>query len=1379
MNKIINQRSLSWLHPLVRDWFVTNLGSPTEPQIKGWPKLRARMSTLISAPTGSGKTLTAFLPFLDQLVRESLDSGLEDRTQIIYVSPLKALSNDIEKNLKEPLRQIAELAKSKSLEMKEIRVGLRTGDTPMAARRNLVKHPPHILVTTPETLYLLLTAEKSREAIRTCHTVIVDEIHALARDKRGVHLSLSLERLEALCEKPLLRIGLSATQKPLELVAKFLVGNREMPAIIDSGHKRQRDLAIVVPTVELGAVATHEIWDDIYEQLAKLATTHRSTLIFTNTRRLAERIAHQLRERLGENVVSAHHGSLSKTLRLDVENKLKAGKLKALVATASLELGIDIGELDLVCQIGSPRSIAVALQRVGRAGHFHTGISRGRFFATTRDELLECAALLRSIKNNELDALIMPKESLDILAQQIVAIIASESMHEDKLFSLVSSAFPYRDLTKDVFLQVINMLAEGVSGLRGRYGALLIRDRVNNIISARRNSRLTAILNGGAIVDNGLFIVVDENNKVLGSLDEDFAVESSRGDVILLGTTSWRVQRVEANSGKVVVENAHGEAPSIPFWRGEAPGRTKELSENVGRLRYDIDERLPRDIDGENLPSCEAFRAAMQWLKAECFLGDDGATQLLMHIFAGRSILGAVPTTEHIIAERFFDEAGGMQLVIHSPFGARINKAWGLALRKCFCRSFNYELQASATDDGINIALLEQHSFPLSDVFSFLHPNSVKKVLTQALLQSPLFPTRFRFTSTRGLALPKFRGGKKMPPNIARILADDLLASVFPDAAACQDNLGGKDLVVPDHPLVNEAMKEIFTDPLDLEGFADLLLRITDGRIKTSAIDTITPSVFSHEILNANPYAFLDEAPLEERRARAVAMRTILPQKLDDLALLDEDAINLVKQQSVPDIRNKNELHDTLVSLIAMPMAMFSDEMSEWGRYLLELIAEHRVSIAALPGGQQFAVAAERKKMFLAIYQDAVFQKQLIDLDDLSSPTKEEAVAHMIKHYMYTLGPTTNRDLASLLILTEQEIDAALLKLESIGLILRGHFRKEIQETEWCERRLLARIHRLTLDRLRKEIEPASKAQFQSWLHSWQGLTKDTQRVHEEGLLDVIRQLQGFELPANQWEEFIFKPRVRDYKPEMLDYLGLKGRIIWGRFSPHSALDDEESRRAIIPRSTAPITFFIRDEMGFARRKKQNLNGLSSVAQFIYALLQERGALFFSDIHQRVGGLAFSVETALWQLIVAGLITSDDFSNMRILLHAKLRNSRRQRVRFNTGRFFVLNFDDAIADDEEYLSSCARVLLYRYGIVFRDVVAREKTMPSFFMLQNIFRRMESRGECRGGYFIEGVAGEQFASPVAVSSLRLAQKTISLNDGLPLSPKDPVFIKFNE
>src|SRR5947207_410083 len=808
--------SLAWAHPLVAEWFVRKFGTPTEPQEQGWPHILAGRTTLISAPTGSGKTLAAFLTCIDTLVRKALTGQLADRTEILYISPLKALGNDIQKNLEVPLGEIMALAGEKGLLMPLIRTAVRTGDTLMRERQQMLRRPPHILVTTPESLYILLTAEKSRNILRNVKTVIVDEIHAVADDKRGAHLTLSLERLEELVgaqawaptvhKQNLRTIGLTATQTPIETVAHFLTGNgRPDPVVVQIGHKRQMDLAIEVPGQELGPVASNELWDEVYDRISELAQQHRSTLVFVNTRRLAERVAFNLAERLGEQNVAAHHGSLARKLRLEAERKLKNNEIKALVATASLELGIDIGHVELVCHIGSPRSIAVGLQRVGRAGHWRGAIPKGRFFPTTRDDLVECAALVRSIHLGDLDHLIIPDTPLDVLAQQMVAMCSAEEWDEDQLFSVVTRSYSYRQLERKDFDDLLTMLADGIASQRGRFGAYLYRDRVNRRLKARRGARMVAIMNGGAIPETALYTVVAEpEGTMVGTLHEDFAVESLKGDIVLLGNMSWRIRRIES-AGRILVEDAHGAPPSIPFWLGEAPGRTEELSQQIGELRLHVSELTPNIVPGfVNQKSPEVLNA-VEWLKRECGLDDSGAEQVIEYIVTGRAVLGAVPTTKTIIAERFFDEGGGMQLIIHAPFGARINKAWGLALRKRFCVSFNFELQASATDNGLNIALAEQNSFPLSDVFHYLHENTVKEVLQQAALLSPVFETRWRWDANRSLALLRYWNGKKIPLQVQRTRSADLLASVFPDVAACQENVDGP-IQVPDHPLVREVI---------------------------------------------------------------------------------------------------------------------------------------------------------------------------------------------------------------------------------------------------------------------------------------------------------------------------------------------------------------------------------------------------------------------------------------------------------------------------------------------------------------------------------------------------------------------------------------------
>ncbi len=1483
--------SLAWAHPLLAEWFVRKFGTPTEPQEQGWPHILAGRTTLISAPTGSGKTLAAFLKCIDRLVRKALAGDLIDRTEVLYVSPLKALGNDIQKNLEGPLGEILALAGERGLLMPEIRTAVRTGDTLAHERRSMLKRPPHILVTTPESLYILLTADKSRAILRDVETVIVDEIHAVADDKRGAHLTLSLERLEALSYRPPVRIGLSATQKPIEEVAHFLTGSgRADPVIVDIGHKRKLDLGIEVSPMPLGPVASNAMWDTIYDRLVALVAEHRSTLVFVNTRRMAERLCHELGERIGEENVAAHHGSLSRKLRLAAEKKLKEGQVRVLVATASLELGIDVGTVDLAVQINSPRSIAVALQRVGRSGHWRGAVPKGRFFATTRDDLMECAALVRAIRLGDLDRLIIPESPLDVLAQQIVAICAAgqnstdsfvgqrrgqdgratagedagattnagaildagataesgssgDGWGEDELFALVRRAYPYRDLKRETFDSILEMLSEGIAARRGRYGAYVHRDRVNGKLRARRGARLAAITSGGAIPDNSLYTVVAEpDGVVVGTVDEDFAVESNRGDIMLLGNTSWMIHRIETNAGRMLVQDAHGAPPSVPFWRGEAPARTQELSLQVGELREKISEMLPSTSAVGFSATQPEVAAAVSWLKAECGLDDSGAEQMIEYVLQGRAVLGAVPTQTTVIAERFFDEGGGMQLVIHAPFGGRINKAWGLSLRKRFCVGFNFELQAAATDNGLNIALAEQHSFPLGDVFHFLQAETVQPILEQAALDSPIFATRWRWDANRALALLRFQNGKKVPPQIQRMRSEDLLASVFPDAAACFENIEG-DRKIPDHPLVGEVMKDVLTEAMDVEGLKSLLRGMASGEIRVIAVDTPVPSQFSHEILNANPYAYLDDAPLEERRARAVNMRRVLPESvLEEVGGLDPGAIAQVREEAWPDVRDADELHDVLHTLVALPEEVGAAEglggLEEipsrispkngeirlghpgsslgWAGYFERLLDEGRAGVASVEE-RCYWVAAERARSFAALFPSAVFEQTLADVETEGS--RDDALLSLVTGWMSHLGPATASQLGASLGLAASDIEKVLLRMEASGTVLRGSFTgaasragapaghkpgepgsdvpAQLQETEWCERRLLARIHRLTVGMLRKQIEPVTAAAFMRWLMRWQHVAAGTQVTGERGTLEVLQQLQGFEIPANAWERQVLGRRIADYDPKWLDQLCLTGAVGWGRLSPHPATIDSGGaangnggsqgeaptprQRRVIPTSVAPITFFVREQADWmiprhAAGDEAEARGLSRGAQEVLEFLRLRGASFFADIVRGTDKLKAEIETGLWELVAAGLVTADGFDNLRALIDPKRRagqgSGRSTRPRHSSGRWALLHANVA-AERNRAVEAAGWMLLRRYGIVIRDLLARESNLPPWRELLMAFRRLEDRGEIRGGRFVDGFLGEQFALPVAVESVRGMRGVPLSGESVTLSAADPL------
>ncbi len=1689
-------------HPLTAEWFRGRFAAATAPQLQAWPAIRAGRDVLVSAPTGSGKTLAAFLICLDRLVTAGLAGRLDDRVEVVYVSPLKALSNDIGRNLETPLAELEQLAFERALPAPGIRTAVRTGDTPAWERERMVRRPPHILVTTPESLFILLTAERSRAALRHAGAVIVDEIHALADDKRGSHLALTLARLDDLVRKAgnprPQRVGLSATVRPIDAVARFLQGTvpasvSEGPAaaavlpgraagqgtaspdaperpiaapvsqgepsrpgtvfadaldgpggaggpagsvgaaprnlgpdpaaasvtIVDSGHRRRLDLAVEVPRDELGVVATNEMWGEIYDRIAELILAHRTTLVFVNTRRLCERVAHHLEERLGEEAVLAHHGSLSRRIRQGAERRLKSGELRAVVATASLELGIDVGTVDLVCQIGSPRSIAVALQRIGRSGHHvdtpdGSHVPRGRLFATTRDELVECAALVHAIRQGRLDHLEIPEWPLDVLAQQLVAACASEAWPVDDLFDLVRSAAPYAELPRSAFEAVVDMLADGIATSRGRAGAYLHRDRVNGTVRGRRGARLAAITGGGAIPDNANYLVVAEPDQTtVGTVDEDFAVESLAGDIFLLGTTSWRIRRVE--SGRLRVEDAHGAAPSLPFWRGEAPGRTPELSEEVSRLRERIAEMTgggpetgtdghasrptpasaetgtgghagrsepapmetgtgghasgpgPASVEagtgghagrpepasaetgghaGREGPAPEETGAggaedegldrAAAWLTEACGLDRSGAEQAAAYVRAGAAALGAVPAERTVVAERFFDEGGGMQLVVHAPFGARINRAWGLALRKRFCRSFNFELQAAATDNGVLISLAEQHSFPLEVIFRFLNVDTVEEVLTQAMLPSPMFGARWRWNASRALAVLRFAGGRKVPPPIQRMRSDDLLASVFPDQAACQENLTG-DIRIPDHPLVNETVRDCLHEAMDLDGLRAVLAGIESGAIRTVAVDTAEPSPLCHEILNANPYAFLDDAPLEERRARAVQLRRSLGSDPGGMGALDPAAIATVADESWPVVRDPDELHDALLTLVALP------PVPEWASWLDALAASRRAGVLRV-GETRLWVPTERLGLVRSLYPGEAVEPPLPDIGQSGVADRETAAAELLRGWLESTGPVTASAMAGRLALPPAIVEAGLTRLEGEGQVLRGRFigagttDGSAAEVEWCNRRVLARIHRLTIGSLRREIEPVSTADFVRFLLRWQHLAPGTQMHGADGLLQILKQLQGWEISGAALEREVVARRVASYDPELLDRLCLSGEVMWGRLSPHPAFESPASIRSaaadngrsqapgarprapgarlqppgarsqapvarsqpsgarsqapvarsqalgarsqppgarpqapgarsqasgarphssaaplpsgarplpsgarsrpfgappppggqpgpsgarrgaaarparVRPTRVAPITLFLRADADWLLAAAGRGGGaddaaLSHPAREVRDALAGRGASFLPELVRATGRLPSEVEDGLWELVAAGLVSADGYDNLRALVDPKRRRGegrgRAARPRHAAGRWALLDTGGPAAppagpaapdrgvgaptaataspdaDDEarrhydEQVARFARQLLDRWGVVCRDLAARETLAPPWRDLLRALRRMEARGEIRGGRFVAGVVGEQFARPDAVELLRVVRREDAPPDPIRVSAADPL------
>lgn len=1384
--------ALAAFHPAVAGWFSRSFPAPTPAQMRAWPLIRSGQSTLVAAPTGSGKTLTAFLAALDQLVQRGLaDGGLPDETAVLYVSPLKALSNDIHLNLERPLAGISAELQRLGLPMLEVRTAVRTGDTPQAERAAMRKRVPHILVTTPESLYVLLGSESGRQMLAGVRSVIVDEIHAIAGNKRGSHLALSLERLEALCARPLVRVGLSATQKPIEAVADYLVGVGRRCEVVDIGHGRARDLALEVPSVPLEAVMSNDVWELVYDRLAALAGEHRTTLVFVNTRRMAERAARHLSERLGTAVVAAHHGSLAREQRLDAEQRLKRGELRVLVATASLELGIDIGDVELVCQLGSPRSISAFLQRVGRAGHQVGGVSKGRLFPNSRDDLIECTALLDSVRRGELDTLMIPVAPLDVLAQQIIAEVSCREWREDALLALIRRAMPYATLSEESYQALLAMLAEGYTTRHGARGAYLHRDVVNRSLRGRRGGRLTALTSGGTIADNADYsVLLEPQGFNIGTVNEDFAVESLAGDVFQLGNTAYRIIRIEA--GRLRVEDAQGQPPNIPFWLGEAPGRSDELSTAVARLRGEIDQRLAdapiNRHEAEASSAGSRLGPAIDWLIDTLGLPEAAARQIVEYLARARSALGALPTQQRLIMERFFDESGGTQLVIHSPYGSRINRAWGLALRKRFCRTFNFELQAAATEDAIFFSLSTSHSFPLDEVWRYLHPNSAEGVLIQAVLDAPLFGVRWRWIATTALALPRMAGGRKVAPQLQRMKSEDLLATVFPDQVACLENIVGE-REIPDHPLVAQTLDDCLHDAMDSKGWLALLRRIEHGEIELLARDLPAPSPLAMEVLGARPYAFLDDAPLEERRTQAVLNRRWTdPESSDDLGALDAAAIEAVREEAWPQARNADELHEALMGLGCIAEAEARRD-PQWPAWLSELARGGRATRAQVAHDRALWLPVERLSLLLAIHPAARCEPQLRLLPGYDETlTEEAALTELIRARLTAFGPLPVALIARPLALPASAVALALTHLEAEGYVLRGRFTPGASEEEWCERHLLARIHRYTLKRLRREIEPVERADFMRFLFDWQHLSEATRMQARDALGPVVEQLEGFQAAAGAWEGDLLPARLKDYGGPWLDELCRSGRIVWTRLAGRIKASSGPVRGT-------PIVLLPRRHLSawYALASDAPQPELSSRAQRVLETLQSHGALFSDELQQDARLLRSELEDALGELVAVGLVNADSFAGLRALLAPAAKPSRSSRQ--SRGGAFIGGMADAgrwalvrkgtappseIAParrpplDPEALEHIAMTLLRRYGVVFWRLLDREADwLPPWRDLLRVYHRLEARGEIRGGRFVAGLPGEQFALPDAVGLLREIRKRPLSGEMIAVSAVDPL------
>ena len=1339
-------------HPAVTEWFRRRFPEgPTEPQARGWPLIAAGCDTLIAAPTGSGKTLAGFLVAIDSLYR-SHEAGVdvEVGARVVYVSPLRALAVDIAENLERPLSEIAAMAVELGLRPPNIRVAVRTGDTTSSQRSVMVRRPPSIVVTTPESLYLLVTSERGRQALRTVETVIVDEIHAVARDKRGAHLAVTLERLEALCDQRPMRIGLSATQRPVSTVGRLLVGDRPLPAIVDVGHQRQVDLALELPEGELEAVASAEQLSDVLDRIAALVGEHRTTLVFVNTRRLAERMAHQLGERLGGDVVAAHHGSLSKDRRYRVESRLRAGDLRALVATASLELGIDIGPVELVCQVGSPRSIATFLQRIGRSNHNRSGIPKGRLFPMTRDELVECAALLTAVRAGRLDTIRLARLPLDILAQQVVAEVAAKEWGTTELFELVRRAAPYHELTRAQFDETVDLVSEGVETGRGRRGAYVHHDQVNGELRPRKGARLAAATSGGAIPETGDYrVLADPDDILVGTVNEDWAVESMAGDIFLLGSHSWQIRRVE--SGVVRVRDAGDAPPTVPFWLGEAPARTAELSEEVSELRGRIDCYLAAADPG----------GARRWLIETAGIGSEAATMIVDYLAVGRAALGAMPTQECLVIERFFDDTGGMQLVVHSPYGGRINRGLGLALRKKFCRTFNFELQAAATDDAIVLSLGLHHSFPLDEVSRYVSSRSLRDTLEHAVLDSPMFQARWRWNLNRSLMVLRFRNGRRNPPPIQRMESDDLFAAVFPQAAACQDNVIGP-IEIPDHLLIRQTLDDTLHEALDLDGLTRLLQRIEAGEVRVHCTDTTEPSVLAHEIVTARPYAFLDDEEFQNRRTNAVRLRRGLNVDLASIGALDPAAIEQVHAEIVPDPGTPDDLHDLLSSLVVAPAR------DAWRPLWAELVGRGRATVVTHDGRELWATSESHAYAELAV-----------------AGADDEATVRLVRGHLELSGITTVAALADATMLAPSRVAVALAALQQDGFAMAGRYTDSATDTEWVARRLLARMHSYSRRSRRESIQPATAQDFMRFLLRWQHVAPCTQLVGDAGLGAVIEQLQGYEAAAVTWEHELLARRVRRYEMAWLDRLCHDGEVAWLRLTPRARADADGPAGA--PSKATPIAVVFRSDLAWlveaARAVTASIEPSVGATAEIIDTLRQHGASFASELAEATRRLPDDVARGLWDGVSRGLVMCDGFGAIRARMSdspsqpASRRISRLGRTSRSSvgsaGRWGLVPVSGGEIDRDELAEGVAEQLLNRWGVVFRDLAVHDSLRMPWRDIQWALRRLEDRGLVRGGRFVSGFSGEQYALPHAAEQLAHVRKIARTGERVTINATDPL------
>jgi len=1355
--------TLESFHPAVRAWFEERFGRPSPPQAQGWPAIARGENVLILAPTGSGKTLAAFLKCLDILYREGIRR--EPGIRVLYISPLKALNNDVYRNLEVPLAEIEAKARELGLSLPHLTHAVRTGDTPQRERAEMRRHPPDILITTPESLYLLLTS-RSRDILRTVRYVIVDEIHALCTTKRGAHLSLSLERLEALLPRPPVRIGLSATLRPLEEVAHFLGGTGRPVTIVDAGVRRNLDLRVEVPVDDMRALPEGSLWPASHRRVLELVEAHRAAIVFVNSRGLAERLAGQLNALAGREVARVHHGSMSREAREQVEAELKAGRLPCLVATSSLELGIDVGAVDLVIQIESPGTVSRGLQRVGRAGHALGAVSKGRLLPKYRGDLLETAGIVREMRKGEIEEIRVPTGALDVLAQQVVAMAAMDEWRVDDLLALVRRAWGYRDLTERQLRSVLDMLAgrypsEEFRELRPR----IVWDREAGVIRGREGARALAVLSGGTIPDRGYYEVYLEGRNVkLGELDEEFVYESRVGDVFLLGTGTWQIRAIEHD--RVVAVPAPGRMPRMPFWKGEGFGRPLELGRKLGAFTGEVAARLA----DPGLP---------QWLQSECCLDERAAQNLVQYVRDQVAHTGAVPTDRRLVLERFPDELGDQRLALLSPFGGRVNTAWGMVLRARIRQLLHLEAEVTTSDDVIHIRLPGADRPLDPEALVRIDPDEAVELLLQEVGSTPLFGAYFRMNAGRALVLPRPRPGKRRPFWLQRLKAADLLQVARR---------------YPDFPLVLETYREVLRDVLDLEGLRQVLTDLASGTIELAVVETDSPSPMASQILLqfVAEYMYEGEAPKAERHGTLLALhRELLDELLGTGALrelLDPRAIAAVAarlrgQAEGWHPRGPDEVEDLLRRAGDMSQAELeaAGARPEWlaqleaERRALRLHAASRDRGGASPAGDAGAV-------------------HWVHADDAPLYRRPEAdVAAVVRRYARAHGPFRPEEVARRYGLPPAEVAAAAEGLAAAGTLVAGEFTRGAGGREYCDREVLRQIRRQTLTLLRAEVEPVDGAAYARFLMSWQGVQAGSPMPGAPGdspaagtppagapaegpwsgaLLRTLRRLQGIPLPAELWEQEILPCRVPGYQPLWLDQLLAAGELHWV---------GAPGRR---------LAFYLPDQVGLfaGRLEAAPSEGLAPTQAQVLEACRATGAAFLGAIARRAGLSPNEALEALWELAWMGLVTNDTFAPVREVLRSPSRSARHRGraapvLRGGTGRWWptaaLVEAAPAVLPGGEgtpggaadRAEAYARLLLDRYGVVSREVAAADGGPAPWGEVLERLRRMEWRGEVRQGYFVAGLSGLQFARADAVERLRRAR---DLTGGPPvlLNATDP-------